>query len=297
MTARAPIVALAAVLATGAGCSDNDLPDYVRLGGLRVLALKAEPPEVDPATNPTVIVTPLVSDLGNARNLAYVAQGCIDPGVGYGAEPSCEGRPDTVTLGSGSIASLDTPQKTFTGAATAISVPLTAAIFSGRSSVDRHNGIAYLVTYLLTATDPASGAQSSVKAFKRIIATTRSPRNSNPVLSEIYVGAQTLSSYVAGLSFPGGTGTQSGAELKPSLDAGASETYSVVNTQGTASARTEEATTTWFLSSGDIQRFRTTSTSANLWYPPKSRPTSHAMIFVVVTRDGRGGEDFRKIEF
>ena len=39
------------------GCGASDLPDYVRLGGPRVLAMKADKPEVSPGD--TVIITPV----------------------------------------------------------------------------------------------------------------------------------------------------------------------------------------------------------------------------------------------
>ncbi len=290
-------VAITTLAAITSGCSDSNLPDYVRLGGLRILGIKADFPEVNPGA--TVVVTPLVSDLGNdqadtgGRTLTYSAQGCIDPGVGFGATPTCVGRSDATSLGSGTIPSLDSSSKTFTGTAPAINVTIPATILSNRTILDQQNGVAYLVMYTLTAT-ATNGTQTQINAFKRILvsAPTRTQKNVNPVLTEVNAGDVPLSSFLSALTFPGGSGTQTPTLLKAVLDPNSSENYTLISANGTLS-KTESLTTTWFLSDGDIQLFRTVGADTNSWSPPNTKPSTRAMLLVVVTRDGRGGETYR----
>ncbi len=277
-----------------AGCGADDLPDYTRLGGLRILALRADTPEVNPGA--TVQVTAVVSDLPNSgsageRNLTFAAEGCIDPGVGLGASPSCAGRPDRVSLGAGAIPGLGSPSNTFTGEAPALSVVIPPAILAGRSPQAQYNGVAYLVFYTVTATDPSTGATSQLTSFRRILASTRAVKNSNPVLNDVLAGNQGFQAYLTGLSFGAGP-----ISLVPALGSGSSESYTEKLEDGSDLPRQETLTTTWFLSDGDMKRFRTDADAPNTWTPPASKPSRPGLVFLVVTRDGRGGEAYRKFE-
>ncbi|MGK5085767.1 hypothetical protein WDW37_20960 [Bdellovibrionota bacterium FG-1] len=287
---------IAAVIA--AGCSTTELPDYVRLGGLRILAIKADKPEAAPGD--TVQITPVVSDLPTAtvagkRSLSYTAEACIDPGVGYGATPICAGRPDRITLPGGNIPSLSSTSNTYTGEAPVISVTIPPIILAHRSAMDQYNGVAYLVLYTLIATD-STGATAQVIAFKRLLASTRTTKNSNPSITDVQVGStQTLQPLLAALSYP--SSSQTPLSLTPTFSSNSAEAYTVQQADGSLLPATEALTTTWFLSDGDIRYFRTADADVNTWTPPSTQPTRPGIVFMVVTRDGRGGEDYKKFEY
>jgi hypothetical protein len=281
-------------------CGTGNLPDYVKLGDLRVLALKADLPEVDPATSPTPRVTPVVSDFAQGRNLSYSATGCIDPGVGYGAKPTCAGVAGATLLASGTNLTLVPNTATHTGEAPAFDVPIPTDILTGRNPVDQFNGVAYLVVYTLTATN-SDGTPTEVVSYKRIIASAalHAPKNSNPVLASVTAGAQDLGSYISALTFPPASSTP--VALTPAFGAGSAEAYSLLGTDGTPRALQETLTTTWFISDGSLAFYRTTGTDSDSWAPPSETPkistgAARGVFFVVVTRDGRGGEDYRTFE-
>jgi hypothetical protein len=286
-------------LTLNSACTQGNLPDYIRLGDLRILALQADHPEVDPAT--VVTLTPVVSDLTLGRTLSYSAEACVDPGVALGASPTCAGNPTQVTLSAGAIPTVGATKRTFTGKAPVITVtvPPATVIFANRSAMDQFNGVAYLVIYRLTAADG-----TAVTAIKRIIASTRPVKNSNPTLSDVTAGSTSLSAYLTALQFTGTAPTQ--VTLSPVIASGSAENYPVKTATDTIT-QSEVPITTWFLSDGDIQDFRTQNTDGNGWTPPATQPSSlgggataatvRGVVFVVVTRDGRGGEDFKQFEF
>lgn len=278
------------------GCGQNNLPDYINLGTLRVLAMKADQPEVDPSTSPTVTITPVVSDLNAGRTLTYTAVGCIDPGVGYGATPTCAG--GGTPLGNGTIdtTTLDTTTHTNTGAAPTISVPIPSTILTNpaRDTVDSYNGVAYLVVYTLSAAANSNAGATQLVSFKRIIASTRPIKNTNPSITAVNVGSQSLSSFLSTLTYPY-SGTAPG--LTPAFSANSVETYTQMNSDQSISTITETLITTWFISDGSMEFYRTTGTDTDTWTPPSALPTApgggaRGILFVAVTRDGHGGEDY-----
>ena len=69
-------------------CTKDNLPEFNKLDGLRILAFQAATPEVNPGM--AVTLTPIISDIG-ATSLNFSASSCIDPGISFGADPSCDG--------------------------------------------------------------------------------------------------------------------------------------------------------------------------------------------------------------
>jgi hypothetical protein len=258
-----------------AACSGS-LPSYTTIDDLRVLTLKAEPPDV--SAGATLTVTPLISDVNGAgRTLQYSAVGCLDPGLLYGAEATCEGSATLVTLASATSFTLSSPAYTEAGPSISVPIPTTVAI--RRSTADLYNGVAYLFVYTVTAPDG-----KTVKAVKRLIASTRTTRNSNPVLSDIVTDA----SVSLGSTLPGAEVT-----LKASHAAGVQESYDLMRVDGTKVDVTEKVITTWFLSDGTMAIKATLEGETNVFTPPTTKPTAHSTVIVGVTRDGRGGVDFK----
>jgi hypothetical protein len=255
-----------------ASCSNSDLPDYFKLGSLRVLTIKATPSEVNPTSGPVnVTITPLVTDLAGAgRALHYQLETCLDPGVSVGATPNCGADPAKTTQ-SGDL-TLSAPK--FTEAVAALTVSVPQSVFSNRSAIERFNGVAYLVTYQVT-TD--SGEVS--KSFKRIIATERTPVNVAPTISALQ-----LSDGTAVTSLP-----KTESTIIPILN-GSAESYNVKLSDGSLDTRTENLTTSWFVSDGSMKYSRTVGGNLNQYTPPES--TTLPLFMVIVVRDNRGGTDF-----
>ena len=253
-------------------CAEDQFPKYVELGGLRVLAIRAEVAgRAEASPGETVLITPFVSDYGNSRSLSFEAKACLDSGVAVGAEPTCEGQPGAVLAGSGAVTITGAER---TGAAPDFSVVIPAGILDSRSSDDRFNGVSYLVTYRLVASDG-----TAVQSFKRIVVSesTKTTKNLNPSVSGILGSGSTLTVYPT-----------ADVELTPVISAGSQESYSFSRNGVTGFSRTEELVTTWFISHGEIKFFRTVGSDSTLW-TPAALPLTGNPILVAVLRDDRGG--------
>ncbi len=254
-------------------CSADDLPKYSDLGGLRILALESDNggfAEYSPGDS--VQITPWISDFkGGTRTIEFSWQACIDPGLAVGADPSCAGVPGATSVTTGA---LTVPATERTGAGGTFSVTIPSNILNGRSAVDTFNGVHYLVTYKLTASDGAK-----VESFKRLVVSesTKSGKNRNPTLSDILAGGSSLS------TFPSGE-----TELRAVNAGGSAETYSRRKNDGGTETLTESLFTTWFITTGELSLFRTIADGPTKW-TPGARPTDHTPLVVGVTRDARGG--------
>jgi hypothetical protein len=254
------------------GCSEDTLPKYVALGDLRILALAASAPEVDPGAS--VTITPYLSDIGNTGPLQFAWQACVDAGVGYGATPTCEGNPTATAVTTGAVSTLNAGN-TYTAAADGFSVSVPATVLTGRSDVDQYNGVAYLVMYSLTNVN-----NQTVKSFKRIIVSTPSKltKNQNPGISAVLANGAAFASLAAGTRF----------EMSLTFSS-SPETYQQKKADGLLAAQNETYQTTWFYSDGETKYYRTTSNDANQYTTPASFPAGRSSFLVIVLRDDRGG--------
>lgn len=267
-----------------AGCSENDLPKYVQLGGLRVLALKAASAmgnfaEFSPGET-GITITPIVSDYqGGSRALSYEAVGCADPGVSAGSEPTCDGAVDAVSLANG-VVNITGAERT--GEATAFTVNVPATILENRSAIDQYNGVNYLVTYVLTAVDG-----TTVKSFKRLpvsLASKTATKNRNPSIASV------LADGVALTALP-----LAAVEIGAIFAAGSEETYDIMKSDLSLRSETEELIMTWFITDGELKLFRTIGTGTTKFTPPATAPTDHTAQLVGIARDERGGVSFIRV--
>lgn len=264
-------------------CDEDKLPKYSELRDLRILALIASQPEINAGA--TTTITPIISDITETTNLTYEAVSCLDPGVGIGAEPTCDGSSSAIALQSGTLNSGNmTAAKSFTGAATAFSVTVPASniIFAQQSSQNQFNGISYLVTYKIT-----NSSGYSVKSFKRILVSTRSAseKNNNPNLTSILGNNSALSS-----SLP----ANQSLSLRLNLGTPAAETYSYQKSDGSTETRNEELLTTWFITDGNLKYSRTVGLDTNTWDAPANLPSGRDVFIITVIRDGRGGVSYTR---
>lgn len=267
-------------------CSESKMPKYVELKDLRILTLVANTPEVDAGA--TVTVTPVISDINETTSLSYEAYGCIDPGVALGAKPSCDGNQTKTLLSQGTITSASNSEmaQNFTGSAPTftVSVPANAVIFSQRSSVDQYNGVSYLVTYKIT-----NSSGQSVDSFKRIIVSLKSAsdKNTNPAVNNILSQGTALASN----ALP----TSGIYNLQMELGTNAAQSYPFKKADESIETRSEEITTTWFITDGSLKYFRSTNQDSNEFTAPDSLPTTRKSFLFSVSRDSRGGVTVKRI--
>ena len=279
----------------GVGCSNDGLPEYNQLGGLRILSIAANTPEANP--DDTVTLTPVVSDFptskeAGGRTLTYAVEACVDPGVALGANASCAQNPTRAVIApSGTAVGALSPNSTsYTGTAPQVTIKIPKTILTARTPADQYNGVAYLVIYTLTATDTA-GTAETLTSIKRIIASSPSKtlKNTNPVLTGALADSQGFQTYLNALTYGP---SPAPVTLTPQFAQGSTETYSLLKNDGSYLSRAETLTTTWFYGDGTLKRFRTSAEDANTYTPPNEAPSgAHTeLLFYVVTRDGRGGE-------
>lgn len=262
-----------------AGCSDSNLPKYSQLSGLRILALKAQPAEVNPGE--TVTITPVVSDVTEPTQLSYSAFACMDSGIALGAEPTCNGNSTKVTLTSGSVSAL-TAVKAFTGLADSITVtvPDAQTILAQRSSAQKYNGVSYIFEYIL---QNSRGEQ--VKSIKRLLVSdvSKTNKNTNPDISDLLVNGGTIGNTIESLPLA--------TEVETSLTYSGSpvESFQKMESNGQLRDEVEELVTTWFVTDGKMNYQRTVGFDTNKYEGPVVSPVGRPAYLIGITRDGRGG--------
>lgn len=253
------------------GCGDDSFSEYVYLDSLRVISLVASQPEASPGS--VVSITPWVSDVqGGGRPLVYSAKGCMDPGIASGATITCDGKEEGLNVsGTFSVASPE-----FTGVGPVLSVTIPSNALEGKNAYDQFNGVAYVVLFTVTAPDG-----KSAQSLKRIFVSTllKQPKNSNPAFNRIESGGEEWSLYPSRAT-----------EIQANVTAASAEKYSAVTADLKTETRIEEIYTTWFVTDGTLNRYRSLISGSVKWTPPANRPTSRRVVVVAVTRDGRGGE-------
>lgn len=269
---------------TISGCAGSSLPDYVKLGDLRILTLKLDSPEASPGD--TLKLTPVISDLnGKGRALTYSVQTCPDPGITFGLEAKC-GNPEFST-GPLPIGTLSPNDASYTGTGPTVSISVPLTVLDQETLQNRTNGIAYLILYTVAAPDG-----TSVTALKRVLVSlsTKANKNSNPAIQSITGNNSVLQATPLFNSLP-----TTAIPLKATLST--EERIDQVKNDGTIQSSAETLVSTWFYTDGSTQYFRTLGGDATKWTPPSSVPQGRPATLVCVTRDGRGGVDFQILQF
>jgi hypothetical protein len=272
-------------LVLGSGCGNDDLPDYFLLDRLRVLGANTTVAAAEfSAGTAGIQVAFHVSDpTGAGRTLNYSLEACIDPGIGLGATPSCNGNPTRTVITASSTFVPGSAATNYYGVLTtpAFSIPSAGTMFidprtgSSRPSYEQANGVGYLVFLTLTAS-----STESVTAFKRIIVSTKATKNQNPVFG-------TPSLLFAGVDAAAYTLTTTPFTAVAQATTGSTESYSVTQTDGSLESKTEKLTVTWLVSTGEIRFTRTDPGFENRYTPVSPLPAKTSIIAVL--RDDRGG--------
>lgn len=257
-------------------CTDDDLPKYIELRGLRILALSSDTVAASGAAEyspgDSVRITPWVSDFDATRTINYSWQACVDPGITVGVDPSCDGVSGATAV---TTAALTIPATERTGSGNTFDVTIPSDILDNRSALEQFNGVNYLVTYELVASDGAS-----VKSFKRLITTSASKpvKNQNPTFNDILAGNSSFT------VFPSDE-----VALRASYPASSIESYTSLRSDGSVETRNEDLVTTWFITDGELDLYRTINDGETNYDPVTSRPTDHTPLVLGIMRDGRGG--------
>jgi hypothetical protein len=253
-------------------CGDDNFRKVEKLSGFRVLGIKAANPEItESGAIQTVSLQLIVSDInGGGRTVNGQVVSCIDPGVGYGAEVSCDHDPTAGPVNFDIVFSSIGIGTLFTGIATHnVSVP--ANIITLLGARDQFNGLAYLTVFTFEVDGETH------KAFKRIVVTNRTSLNSNPLSSNIQKNGIDI------IAFP-----QNGDEL--SVMANSPETYTYRTVENIDETRTEELQVAWYVSEGALSLSKTYIDEATEY--EGSAPTGDSVV-VAILRDDRGGLDFK----
>jgi hypothetical protein len=237
------------------------------------LGIKAANPEITD-TNQLINLELIVTDVnGGGRTVTGEVVSCLDPGVGYGAEVSCDHNPTVhpdltidfnVDIGSTS---------SYTGDISYPAITYPGNLITFRSDRDKFNGVAYLIIFTFNVDGNIH------KAFKRIIVTTRSPNN-NPSISRLSVNGS-LGDISA---LP-----QDGDSL--ALISDSPETYTYRTVEDIDETRTEELQVAWYLSEGELSRSKTYMGEETEY--EKNETTTNDSVVVAIVRDDRGGLDFK----
>jgi hypothetical protein len=244
-------------------CGGDDFRKVETLDSFRVLGVVTATPEV--AEGASVTINALVSDVNGAlASIDGSFERCVDPGISRGAPVTCEFDPTKVT-GNYDIPTAGFSNRTGLGPNLTFLIP---AILTGRTSIERQNGVGYLVILTFVV----DGQEH--KMFKRILVSDRASKNLNPQIANIL----TNGTVVAGVPFSGD---------KLSIDTADSEqTYQVVNADGVVETRTEVFEIAWYTNRGNFDK-------------PKARADEdvefegeRADFIMAIARDERGGLAF-----
>lgn len=265
------------------GCEKDNLPEFNRLEGLRVLAFQANTPEVSPGSS--VTITPIISDI-TATSLSFSVSACLDLGLSYGAEPTCEGSASKVTIAINTALTLPGAGESWTGFADSFSVtiPNDTVIFAGKSAAEKYNGVNYIITYTLT-----NNLGQSLTAVKRILVseTAKTAKNNNPVTAQIFANGAAFATMTLGIK----------QNLSTDLTSASAENYITKDAQLNETARAEKLTTTWFVTDGETKYYRSSGTDVNQYTSPGASAIGRSMYVMAITHDNRGGVSLVKKKF
>lgn len=256
-------------------CGKDDLPQFNQVNSLRLIAMTTPTPEVSPGD--AVTITPVVSDVSEPTALKDTASVCVDLGVAYGVTPTCEGNPTKVVIHTNRTLAAPGAGANWTGNADTFNftVPNSGVMFSGRTAQEQFNGVNYLVEYVLK-----NSAGTEIKSFRRIVVSTKTPKNLNPTVTDIFSN---------GVSLVGPIPFGSIVQLSSDLSAGSAESYQLQDFNGVTSTQTELISTTWMITDGETKYFRSDVGQSNEYTLPAAAPAGRSVHIFAVARDNRGG--------
>jgi hypothetical protein len=259
---------LAAVIGL-AGCQNFPDPPVTFVAGLRVLGIKAEPPEAAPGDSAT-ITTLAVDTTGAVPDATWSAcftrppagqavnPDCVQPGAGADLQPLGQGLSFTATMPAVSADVLGAPDVTG-----GVYLPLVGDV-----------------------RDPA-GAVSAVYRWR--LAGSGAP-NGNPSIDTVYRRDASGAMVPLDPGAPLMVAVGDALSLGTTLAAGSAEGY----TRADGTAVTETLTTSWFCTAGTLSFEKTSAVQPEtvLRLDQRLPPAGATIDLWAVARDERGGTDF-----
>ncbi len=279
-------------------CSDDDFTRSSELGSFKVLAVKANTPELNINSLPTTIDLELyLSDLNSeSQSITVSLEGCYDIGfIDEDGEIDCEKANDKQNLtftainNSGASGEFDSSLGLRTGLYQTyenINIPKPPFDFLKLPPADQFNGRPYIIVISITTNNITQ------KVIKRINITNRTSNiNTNPlpaskiVFDDIAVSSQT--------KFPNKE-TKITIEHLPNSKQG----YSLIDNTNKTKQVSEQLSTSWFLSAGNLTKDSSLEDQYTTFKKEdKTIDLTKPHILVAVTRDERGGVQVDVIEF
>jgi hypothetical protein len=250
----------------GAACTEHPDPPVSFVAGLRVLAVRADPPEV-PAGATSQLTILAVDTGGRAIQVAW-SRCLVPPRAGEAVNPACvetETSPDLQPLGAGMTIAVEMP-----------------AVGAGElGQPDATNGVYLPVVARATADSDA------VTAVYRLRVGGATPPNTNPTIASVEVvdasgAAQPLDEATPLVVHAGDDLT-----LQSTNAPGSAEMYTAFG----GKVLTETLTTAWFTTAGELSHERTSATQPQTVLRLTERlPGAGKTIHIyAVVHDERGG--------
>jgi hypothetical protein len=277
----ATLIGGAAACLLGAGCqsSSDAPPSYV--SGLRVLAIKAEPPDIAPGASATVTV--LAIDTGGATPTAAWSRCMRAPLAGQAVNPDCvtgAAGTDLVPVGNG----------------LAVTVPMPNVTAASLGAPDSSGGV-YLPLIAHVST-PGDEITASYRLRFASGDPAGQPANTNPSIASVFVagasGQQTPLDENTPLVVHAGDKITLGATFAP----GSAESYTsaLPNASGgtTTTTTTETLDVAWFSTAGSFDNDKTSDVQPQTVLSLSGQlPAAGTIIdLYAVGRDERGGTDW-----
>jgi hypothetical protein len=251
------------------GCQSFSDPPVSFVAGLRVLGIKAEPPQIAPGASTTVAA--LVVDTSGGTPAASWSQCLLPPLPGLTVNTDCvEGTAgtDLQPIGDGLTIPFVMPQVT----AASLGAP------------DATGGV-----YLPLLAD-VSAVPQTLTAVYRLRLADATPANTNPTIADLFSvdAAGTMSALDAAAP----TVVHSGGALSLTVTFTPDSAQIYVAPDGTVT--TETLTTSWFCTAGALSFEKTSATQpVTVLHLDQRLPSAGAQIdLYAVAHDERGGADF-----
>jgi hypothetical protein len=257
------------------GCQSFNDPPVSFVAGLRVVGMKAEPPQIAPGASTTV--TALAVDTDGATPTASWSQCLLPPLPGQTVNTACV---------DGSAAASDL-QAVGDGLTIPFAMPQISAASLGAPDA---TGGAYLPLVAAVAESPQPASPQAITAVYRLRLADAAPANTNPTIAGVFTvdAAGAMSALDATTPTP----VQSGAALTLTVTFTPDSAQTYTAADGTAT--TETLTTSWFCTAGDLSVEKTSATQPQtVLHLDQRLPASGTQIdLYAVSRDERGGTDF-----
>jgi hypothetical protein len=250
-------------------CQSFTDPPVTFVAGLRVLGIKAEPPQVAPGESTTVAT--LTVDTDGSTPTASWSECFVPPLPGQTVNRSCI---------DGSSASQLQP----IGNGLTISVVMPQVTPDSLGAPDATGGV-YLPLVAAVAASP-----QALTAVYRLRLADAGPPNANPTIAGIY--SVDASGGMSALDPATPTPVRSGDALSLTATFAPDSAQTYVAADGSAVA--EILTTSWFCTAGDLSVEKTSATQPQtVLHLDQRLPSAGAQIeLYAVARDERGGTDF-----